>query len=185
MTDNLKPGELIRYTARNLRPLYKRLRAGDWYGFNVEVDKETWERLKSIPDGALLEIIQAYDFGDPDPDAKPAAPLEEKSAKEPKPKKERKEKPPKGEHGQLWKIVVSRGLLNSPDLWERLGIDGSDLKEIESRLRDAFSVTSRTFISADAFVDWAMANKLDSLASMMRLAEKDLNARQAEAETKQ
>ena len=69
----------------------------------------------------------------------------------------RKAKPEKGPYGKFWQAVIARNLFSSPDLMEWLEWKSQDLAlgwptDANHVIRTAFNVTSRTYISPEAFL---------------------------------
>lgn len=145
------------FSARNHRPVYKRLRAGDWYGSNFEHDETTFDALKTVPDEAVWEIVAWWHY----PDDDTSVPAQEKPKKEPK---------PKGAFGSYWRELCKSGLFNHPDLQSAIEDELPGTTDYEQGLRDIFEVTSRTFISPEDFEDWLAQRRLDGVISLSRQA---------------
>ena len=138
--ENLQQNQPVEFEARNFRPGYKRLQAGDCYLANVEVDEETWNTLKTIPRSALLKIILYWHEGD-------AEPMQTK-----------------GIHGDFWQAMFKKGALNSLDLHQVLNVmPGADPK---GYLHKVFETDSLTHVSPEQFAEWATNNHLHALAAM-------------------
>jgi hypothetical protein len=139
-TENLQQNQPVEFEARNFRPGYKRLQAGDCYLANVEVDEETWNTLKTIPRSALLKVILYWHEGD---DEAPKT---------------------KGIHGDFWQAMFKKGALNSLDLHQVLNVqEGEDPKLC---LHKVFDTDSLTYVSPEQFAEWATNNQLHALAAM-------------------
>src|ERR1044072_7908870 len=157
MSEILKENQPVKFTARNHRPFYKRLRAGDFYGGNFEYDQETWEALKTIPYTAMIEVILYWhDRDSPQPEAKPEKPIKAK-----------------GEHGAFWHRLFADGakrdaqFFNHPDFHTALNLTAPvTTEQAKSALHEEFSVESLTFVSPETFVDWCVKHELHAIATI-------------------
>lgn len=155
----LMANQPVEFEARNHRPFYKRLKAGDFYGGNFEYDQETWELLKTVPDNAIWHLVAYWNDGDPVGDEKP----------EEKPKKEKKEPVSKGSFGSFWQFMFhSKQYQFDPSLWHVLGVDNA--KGVKDKLYEIFGVTSMSQFSPDDFIEWASLRDLDTQVTMAQEA---------------
>lgn len=165
----LQPNQPAKFSGRNIRPRFKRLKAGDIFVVDFEVTEDVWNQLRTVPENALLEVVLWHHDGDPDPAAKPEP--------EPKPEKDAKyhyeqpDKVEKGEFGPYWQQMFKKGFNNFPDLIELLGCAGD---QIRLRLHDVFSTDTLTTVSPDDFERFLEEEGLTSLITLSRQAQQHL-----------
>src|SRR6185295_10206213 len=104
----LQQGEIYRLTARNHRVRHRNLKAGHIWLLEAEIEREAWDTVDEIPEGALIEVALFYHFGDD-------TQIVEKA-----------EKKLKGSFGPFWAEMCRKGLLNNFDLREALGEPDAD-----------------------------------------------------------
>jgi hypothetical protein len=137
------------------------IKEGNHYYVRFEITRELWELFEE-PDPGLHLRGPLYRVRD---DASDETPADKEKAKE-KPKREKKPEQPKGPHSSFWHSFCAGGRFNSLDLWQVLG--AQDAKAAEDALRQAFGVSSRTFISPQDFILWLDKNELNYLATQAR-----------------
>lgn len=166
---NSKPeptGEILpanqpaKFEARNMRPKFRRLKAGDIFLAEIEIEESVWNQLRTVPENALLEVVLWHHDGDPDPAVKP-----EKTAKY---HYEQPDKVEKGEWGTYWQQMFKRGFQNYPDLIQVLNCAGD---QIRLRLHDVFSTDTLTTVSPTDFERFLESEGLTSLVTLSRQAQ--------------
>jgi hypothetical protein len=149
----LQPNTPIKFEARNPRPAFRRLKTGDIYTINLEVDEETWASLKTMPDNAIIELVGWFHDGDGQTDAQP----------EEKPKKE---KAPKGEYGPYWAAMFRAGFNANRDL---IGVlNCSEAGEVKDALKAYFEVQSLTMIAPPVFEQFCAHYVMHGLVTLSR-----------------
>lgn len=90
-----------------------------------------------------------------------------------------KPEPIRGPHGQYWRYLVSHGIESHPDMLEILTHLGwlTEDNDVAMAMREAFNVTSRSFISPQSFERWCGHNKLHSVISLSRNASAAVEAK--------
>lgn len=155
----LQPNTPVKFSARNPYPAYRKLRGGDCYKLTVEVEEKVWNQLKTLPVGAILDVVMWFHDGDtPDPLDK-----EEKPQPEEKPKKER---PVKGPYSAYWQAMYRRGFQFDKDLQQALKLADPEL--VKEGLKEQFVAESLTDIAPDTFETWADKAELHSLVNLSR-----------------
>jgi hypothetical protein len=158
VSELLPPRTPAQFEARNLRPKFRRLKAGDIFLAEIEVEEAVWNQLRTVPENALLEITFWHHDGDPDPKAKP-------------------EKESKGPHSKFWEVMFRRGFNSSMDLMQTLGVD--EAKEVGKALHTELATSTLSLVSPEEFEKWADSNALTNLVAMSRQirAESSVNER--------
>lgn len=134
----LPPNKPATFEARNMRPRYKRLKAGDIFLVEIECAESVWNQLRTVPENALLEVVLWHHDGDPDPAAKPAP--ERTPAK---PKKE-----PAGPYGFYWEAMHHKDFTSFPDLQEALNCSA---EQVHRELQGFFDTESLSTVSPRQF----------------------------------
>lgn len=150
MSEIIQPNQLVEIDARNPRPGFKRLKAGDIFLWNLELLEDDWNRLRTIPDNALLTIILKWSDGDPEP---------EQAAS----------KPESGPHSGYWRRMFRQGFQNSRDLWQVLGVDS--VGAAKEQLHAEFEVDSLSNVSPETFEGWCDAHNLHQTITQSRTAQ--------------
>lgn len=150
----LQPKQPYRFEARNPFPKFNRLRGGDCYKITVEVTESDWERLKTLPPNALLEVVLWHHDGD-------------EEVKEEKPKKEPKAK---GPYGRFWQAMFRDAAFhNNPDVHQVLNLSTpATAEEVKNALKEQLNTDSLTFISPTDFGAWAADNNLMTVVNQVR-----------------
>lgn len=186
-----KEGDNFAFTGRNMRPRFKRLKAGDIFLIEMEVSEEDWNILRTIPENAMFEagmvivsgdehnqiesqiINQAKSQTESQTESQTAnqttEPTTNKETTKNKDNEKEKVKEVKGPYGNYWREMFKRGFNNNPALLEWLNIEHpTDVKET---LKKAFKVDSLTYIDPDRFEHWCMTKDLHSMITLSRQAQ--------------
>lgn len=164
----LQPETPAKFGARNLRPKFRRLRAGDLFLIEMECEESIWNTLRTVPENALLEVVLWHHDGDPDPAAKPAEngkpeKVENDGYRYNKPKPEPVEK---GPHSGYWRGLFQNGFQNFPDLRQVLNVN--EPKQVKDALHEHLGCTSLTTIAPSVFELWLQGHGLDALITLSR-----------------
>ena len=141
----LQPNTPVKFAARNMRPKFRRLKSGDIFLVEYEVEEEIWDSLRTVPEIALLDMVLWHHDGDAEPD-------------EPT-------KQPKGPHSFYWKELFRCGFQNYPELIQVLDCVGPQIK---MRLHDIFEVDSLSKVSPEQLEGWVDSEGLHSLVTLSR-----------------
>jgi hypothetical protein len=165
MTDGvLQPNQPAKFEARNLRPKFRRLKAGDIFLIECEVEEAVWNQLRTVPEDALLGVVLWHTDGDPEPSAKP-------EAVEPRPKAEKPAKEPAGPYGRYWNRMFANSFYNWPDLLEVLDCTANS-DEVRKCLHVAFDARSLTNVGPRQWEEWIQAKGLpEGLITLSRNCE--------------
>lgn len=146
----LQPNTPVKFAARNMRPKFRRLKAGDIFLVEYEVDESVWNSLRTVPENALLETVLWHHDGDPEPHDQPAP-------------------EPKGPYSGFWRIMVIKGVTSYPDLQEKLDVTHD---HVWDALHGEFNVKSMSNVSPRQWETWVTENGLhEGLITMSRNAE--------------
>jgi hypothetical protein len=143
----------VKFEARNPRPAFRRLKTGDIYTINLEVDEETWASLKTMPDNAIMELVGWWHDGDGVTDAAP----------EEKPKKEKVQK---GEWGGYWAAMFRANFHANLDLISILNC--SEAGEVKDALKAYFQVQSLTTVAPPVFEQFCSHYVMHGLVTLSR-----------------
>jgi hypothetical protein len=155
------------FEARNPRPGYKRLKAGDIFTWNLEVGEEVWAALKTLPDNAIIDVRFYYHEGDePQPDES-TEPIDLRI------KAPRKKDAPKGEFSRYWQEMFKAGFHNMHDLQQMLECEKPE--DVKGKLKELFNVTSLTFVSDGEFETWCYDYGLTAIITLSRQASAKVN----------
>ena len=163
MTDEiLQPNQPVKFQSRNMRPKFRRLRAGDIFLIEYEVEEAVWNQLRTVPEDAIIENVTWFHDGDgPTTDSILAAETITKATKD-------NGKPEKGIYGGYWQQMFKQGFNNFPDL---VAVLECESKNVRTVLRDVFHTESLTHIGPQIFNKWAESQQLHSLVTLSRNAE--------------
>ena len=178
----------FRFEARNYRGKHKRLKSGNIWLAEIEIDRETWDTLDTVPDGAIFEIVGWWSDGDPTGAEKPAAapapagepedaftmgvkqdedgPALPLPPGEPMPKKD-------GPWGSFWQAMYAHKFMNNGPLIKHLKVNGmGDSTKIA--LKKRLNVTSLTDCSPDHLTAWLVQKIREGaeLQGALEIAEK-------------
>lgn len=155
----LHPNKPFKYASRNPRTHYKRLRSGEIFLLEVEIDEEVWDQVRTLPENALLENISWHHDGDATQPEPILGTLES-----PKPKKQ------PTPYGYYWSYLFKQGFLNDLDMQEALL---SDSDGAHDALRKAFGVEHlSTSVAPAQFEQWVREKGLkESFITMSRNAQ--------------
>jgi len=157
-SDILQPNKPFKYASRNPRTHYKRLRSGEIFLLEVEVDEEVWNQVRTLPENALLENISWHHDGD---NSEPEPILGTMDS----PKK----KAPRGPYSEFWRVLVINGVKNHPDLQEVLDCTP---EHVWNGLHAAFETETMSTVSPRVWEAWVKEKGLsESLITMSRNAE--------------
>lgn len=149
----LQPNTPVKFAARNMRPKFRRLKSGDIFLVEYEVEEEVWNSLRTVPENALLENVLWHHDGDP-------AQVEVSTPAKPK-------KAPSGPFSAYWSRMFAKGFNNYPALIETLDCAGD---QIRLRLHDIFQVDTCSDISPTEFEAWMESEGEEKFASLITLS---------------
>lgn len=88
-----------------------------------------------------------------------------------------------GPYGKFWQRLVANGIESHPDLQQVLSDLGwmDNNNDVASAMREAFNVTSRSYISPESLERWATQNHLTSLVTFSRNARAAVETANAKA----
>jgi hypothetical protein len=150
------------FEARNPRPGYKRLKAGDIFTWNLEVGEEVWAALKTLPDNAIIDVRFYYHEGD-DVEADDSSKPIDLRIKAP-----RKKDKPKGPYSVYWQEMFKAGFNNINDLHDVLGVVNS--ASVKEAIKAVFELESITFLSPERFENWLSHHDLEGIKTLSRQA---------------
>lgn len=187
-----------RFEARNCRGKHKRLKSGSIWLIEMEVDRETWDLLDTMPDNALLETVLWWSDGDPTGTEKPTA---KKLPPTHDPDRESEPYPDafdgvaeaypdsdgpaqplplpeivkeKGKWGPYWSKMYSKHFDSFPELLKELKVNGMG-DSVKVALRARFNCPSLTMVSPDMFERWVLDKHLpDDLIKKSRRSWEEL-----------
>jgi hypothetical protein len=169
----LQPMQPQRFEGRNIRTPKRSNATDDVYLFQMEITREAWEALESIPKTNMVEGVLWHHDGDPVGNEQP----EEKPKKEPTP------------YGLYWREWLKEdrngaALIFSTMLIDALKLDGEPATKdtIHEALRAVMGVTSLSReVSPDAFEAWLDERQLVGLKTMSRQITARLQREEAKA----
>lgn len=156
----LPPNQPLKFEGRNIRTPKRSNATDDVYILQMEITRDVWESLESVPKIALLEGVIWHHDGDT-PEQAPVV--------EARPKREKKPKPAKGEHGRFWQEMYRSTFQNNPSIWEALEVTGPEM--VKEALKAHFGVDSLSCVSPKEFETWASRHRLENLVTQSRNAE--------------
>lgn len=160
----LQPNTPVKFASRNMHPSFKRLKAGDIFLIQVEVEESVWDSFRTVPDTALWENVAWWHDGDT-PAAEAITVPEESEVKPEKPKRE------KGPYSGYWQQMFKAGFYNQVDLLEAID-SPPDADKVRLSLHRVFETDTLTAVGPRQFEEWVQAQALpESLAVMSRQAE--------------
>lgn len=160
----LQPHQPAKFQSRNMRPKFRRLRAGDLFLVEQEVEESVWNQLRTVPEDAIIENVIWWHQGD---DGVPvtsvlAAETIEQAQKQPA----KNGKPEKGPHGAFYTGLFKQGFQNSMELLQVLGVEQPG--QVKDALHTVFQTDTLTTIQPERFMEWAEQSGLNSLVTMCR-----------------
>jgi hypothetical protein len=145
----LQPNTPVKFASRNMRPKFRRLKAGDIFLVEYEVEESVWNSLRTVPEDALIENVLWHHEGDPEPHDKPP------------PK-------PKGPYSRYWRQMFRQGFNNFPDLIQVLECTGD---QVRLKLHGIFEAESLSAIAPGRFEKWLQEHNLEALVTLSRQAQ--------------
>lgn len=149
----IQPNEPVTFQARNPYPKFTRLKSGDCYKVTLEVSEEDWNKLKTMPVNAILEVMLWHHDGD-------GVSVEEATGA--------KEKPAKGMYGAYWQAMFASGFHQSPDIQQALRVEKAE--QVKEALHQLFDIDSLTYLAPRSFEEWADHNYLSMQVTLSRQA---------------
>jgi hypothetical protein len=141
----------VKFVARNFRGRHKRLKAGNIWLAEMEVEREIWDVLDTMPDGAMFEVILWITDG-------------EKTEEQPQEKKQ------SGPYSEFWSIMFGKRFWLDKSLWHVLEADSLDAESAKQLLHNAFKTTSMSLVSPEVWETWCATHDLQNLFNMSRAA---------------
>ena len=139
------------FTGRNVRPKFRRLRSGDLWTIEIEIEESVWQSLRTIPETAFIEITLWHHDGDTPEQSTPKINENEK-----------------GPWGDYWHSLFRDGLSYSLEIREVLNCEP---KDVRTKLHEVFQVSTLTNVSPDRFVTWLNQKRLFGLVTLSRQVE--------------
>lgn len=154
----LQPDTPFKYTSRNPRTSYRKLKRGEIFLVEHEIEESVWNQIRTLPENAIIENVSWYHDGD--------SPASQTITVEVEPKPEPKEK---GPYSLYWHRMFKNGFYNYPPLIQKLECTGD---QIRLRLHDVFQVKTLSDVSPEIFEGWMEQEPelFASLITMSRLA---------------